>query len=306
MSNNTQVLNPVAINPRGGGDVIATDDLGGYKAQRVKLMTGATGVDGGNVSSANPLPVSMSGAPLPTGAATEATLLTLTKPSDQQHVIIDSSASVPVTGTFWQATQPVSAAALPLPADAATQTTLALIKAKTDNIDVALSTRTKPADQQHVIVDSSASIAVTGPLTDAQLRNSAVPVSGPLTDAQLRATPVPVSTAAVSTVNSTTATLAAGATFTGTGDDVSIYPSVVVALKTDQAGTLYIEFSPDNTNWDSSLSFSVAAAVNEVHRLSVTRPLHEHISFTADLLPVAVHFRLSASTHVSTQQHRPV
>ena len=35
--------------------------------------------------------------------------------------------------------------------------------------------------------------AVTGPLTDAQLRATAVPVSGPVTDAQLRATPVPVS-----------------------------------------------------------------------------------------------------------------
>lgn len=36
-------------------------------------------------------------------------------------------------------------------------------------------------------------VAVTGPLTDAQLRSSAVPVSGPLTDAQLRASAVPVS-----------------------------------------------------------------------------------------------------------------
>jgi hypothetical protein len=35
-----------------------------------------------------------------------------------------------------------------------TEATLALIKAKTDNIDVALSTRTKAADQQHVLVDS--------------------------------------------------------------------------------------------------------------------------------------------------------
>lgn len=35
-------------------------------------------------------------------------------------------------------------------ADVATQTTLAQIKAKTDNIDVALSTRTKPADTQNV------------------------------------------------------------------------------------------------------------------------------------------------------------
>lgn len=36
---------------------------------------------------------------------------------------------------------------------------------------------------------------VSGPLTDAQLRATALPVSGPLTDAQLRATSVPVSMA---------------------------------------------------------------------------------------------------------------
>lgn len=44
---------------------------------------------------------------------------------------------------------------------------LALIKAKTDNIDVAFSTRTKPADQQHVIVDSST--LPSGAATDATL-----------------------------------------------------------------------------------------------------------------------------------------
>lgn len=42
-------------------------------------------------------------------------------------------------------------------------------------------------------VSITGSVAVTGPLTDAQLRATAVPVSGPLTDAQLRATAVPVS-----------------------------------------------------------------------------------------------------------------
>lgn len=36
-------------------------------------------------------------------------------------------------------------------------------------------------------------VPVDGPLTDAELRASAVPVSGPLTDAQLRAAPVEVS-----------------------------------------------------------------------------------------------------------------
>lgn len=60
-------------------------------------------------------------------------------------------------------------------------------------------------------------------------------------------------------------------TYTSSTFDVYVYPSVVVACKTDQAGTLYMEFSPDGTNWDSSLSFTVSAGINEVHRLSVTR-----------------------------------
>lgn len=38
----------------------------------------------------------------------------------------------------------------------------------------------------------SGQLPVVGPLTDTELRATAVPVSGPLTDAQLRATPVPV------------------------------------------------------------------------------------------------------------------
>src|SRR6185369_17088770 len=42
-------------------------------------------------------------------------------------------------------------------------------------------------------VTFSTPVAVTGPLTDAQLRATPVPVSGPLTDTQLRATAVPVS-----------------------------------------------------------------------------------------------------------------
>jgi hypothetical protein len=40
------------------------------------------------------------------------------------------AAAVPVSGTFWQATQPVSAAALPLPAGAATEATIAALDGK--------------------------------------------------------------------------------------------------------------------------------------------------------------------------------
>lgn len=41
------------------------------------------------------------------------------------------------------------------------------------------------------------SMAVTGPLTDAELRATPVPVSGPLTDTQLRAAPVVITGAVV-------------------------------------------------------------------------------------------------------------
>ncbi len=86
----------------------------------------------------------------------------------------------------------IKAESLPLPAGAGTEATLAAIKAKTDNLDVALSTRTKPADQQHVLVDNL-------PATQ--------PVSGPLTNAELRATPV--STRLISTTASRTTVPAA-------------------------------------------------------------------------------------------------
>lgn len=44
-------------NPGSGGDTFAADELaGGIKVQRVKLMLGADGLNGGDVSSSNPLP----------------------------------------------------------------------------------------------------------------------------------------------------------------------------------------------------------------------------------------------------------
>lgn len=110
------------------------------------------------VAGGTPQPVSLATLPaLPAGAAVIG------------HVIVDSAPSTPVTGTFFQATQPVSLATLPaLVAGAAVighvisdtgSTTavtgnVAVTNAGLTNLDVALSTRTKPADQQHAIIDS--------------------------------------------------------------------------------------------------------------------------------------------------------
>ena len=69
-----------------------------------------------------------------------------------------------------------------------------------------------------------------------------------------------------STGNSTNTPLNDGQTFTGTGE-LNTFPEVLVTVKTDQSGILYAEFSDDNSNWDSSLSYNVDADTNEIHRL---------------------------------------
>ena len=58
----------------------------------------------------------------------------------------------------------------------------------------------------------------------------------------------------VSTANSSTTPLNTATTFTGTGE-LNEHSDVMVQVTTDQNGTLYMEFSPDGTNWDTSLTF---------------------------------------------------
>lgn len=66
----------------------------------------------------------------------------------------------------------------------------------------------------------------------------------------------------VSPGNSTTIPLGGGALFTGTSENVLEFSEITVNLagSTDAAdGTLYLDFSPDNVNWDVSLPLPVSA-----------------------------------------------
>jgi hypothetical protein len=212
--------------------------VGGRLDTNVGAWFGSTAPTIGQKAMANSLPVAIASdqpalpivaasLPLPTGAATEATLLGVKTGTDkipaspsQEHVTAGSPHAARLTdgAAFYKATtpadtQPISAVSLPLPTGAATEVTLALIKAKTDNLDVALSTR-----------------AVTG-LTDTELRATPVPVSGPLTDAQLRATPVLVSNGGDRDPNNSTDTpLASFADFTGAYTDCSTDASIYVHM----------------------------------------------------------------------------
>ena len=174
----------VVLNPGAGGAVIATDLVTGKEYQIIKIATGGSGV-ADEVTTLNPMPVTVITSVLPTDAATaanqqtdaltDAELRASPVPISGTVSVANFPATQPVSGTVavsnFPATQPISAVSLPLPTGAATA-----------------------ANQQ------------TDALTDTQLRATPVPVSGtvtantgltqPLTDTQLRASAVPVSIAA--------------------------------------------------------------------------------------------------------------
>lgn len=186
---------------------VATDEVGGFHYQLVKLAFGALDT-ATMVSVANPMPV--------TGAFYQATQpVSGTFFQATQPVSIASMPSTPVTGTFWQATQPVSLAS----------TTV------------------------------TGSVAVTGPVTDTQLRASAVPVSGAVI-----ATPPVNSSAGPTTFAASDAvvgapdgvgTLVSGASTAGSVVAIAVpngFTAWTVLLKNWVNGTVYTEASFNSTN----------------------------------------------------------
>ena len=87
-----------------------------------------------------------------------------------------------------------------------TYSEFAIVAAEPIPVDIQGATLTLDADGVEIkndvghpipVSDAGGSITVDGPLTDTELRATAVPVSGPLTDTELRATALPVSAAAL-------------------------------------------------------------------------------------------------------------
>jgi hypothetical protein len=80
--------------------------------------------------------------------------------------------------------------------------------------------------------------------------------------------------------NNSTTPLAGAATFTGTGE-LHYVPDVSVSCQSDVAGTLYFQFSNDNSNWTTfpTAGFTVAAGVHEYHNARVTGR-YFRVSFT--------------------------
>lgn len=142
---------------------MASDDIGGVKHQRVKAGFGADG-EYTDADATHGLPVEIVAAidllvhaaslPLPTGAATQATLAS---------ILSLLTAGIPVTGNVEVVNDvgsalPISASSLPLPTGAATQATLAA-----------------------VLAQLVAGVPVTGSVEVANDSGSPLPVSGTVT-----------------------------------------------------------------------------------------------------------------------------
>lgn len=158
------MANDTVLLPGGGGDTIRTEEIGLVKYPVSKIALGAAGVDDGDVSAANPMPV--------TGTLTVNVGLT-----DSQL----RATPVPVSGTLT--------------------VNVGLTDAQLRATAVPVSGPLTDAQLRATPIAVTGTVTSTGGLTDAELRATPVPVSGPLTDAQLRATPVPVSGTVTTTIS---------------------------------------------------------------------------------------------------------
>jgi len=112
----------------------------------------------------------------------------------------------------------------------------------------------------------------------------------------------------VSTDNSSSTPLGAGATFTGTAEDVSDYACIYLQVYSDQASAsdgLVIEYSTDGTNFDSDDSFTISADESEFYTLP-PQARYMRVRYTNGATPQTV-FRLQISlkhTYAIPSSHR--
>ena len=132
------------------------------------------------------------------------------------------NSTVPVTGTFFQATQPVSAASLPLPAGAATEATLAARIPVNGQALMAASVPVTLASNQSALPVTLTSTTITGTVT----ADTELPAAAALADATANPT-TPLVGAALETFNGTTWDRARGDTANGLDVDVTRLPALV-------------------------------------------------------------------------------
>jgi hypothetical protein len=112
-------------------------------------------------------------------------------------------------------------------------------------------------------------------------------------------------TSFISTDNSSTTLLTNTSVFTGTWEDVGSYSDAIISIATDQNGTYSIQFSPDGTNLDSTLTrYFRTSQIEAPHRFTITRR-YMRVVFTNDSGSDQTYFRLQTSIGTKTPLNAP-
>lgn len=137
---------------------------------------------------------------------------------------------------------------------------------------VALDAATLAALETISVANFPATQPVSGPLTDSQLRASAVPVSGPLTDAQLRAAAVPATLPSATLAVTATGAAAAAVTLTLPAPGAGLFQHITAleltlystAARTGVAAPIVV--TTTNLPGSPAFTFGTAAAIGSVDR----------------------------------------
>ncbi len=218
---------------------IATDDVGGAQYQYVKPAFGADGT-ATPVSSANPLPVDVGSLPLAADASTatkqDAILAALAGLGDAVAAV---TAAVQATGAVYvsnfPATQPVSGT-VTVANPVSTVAVSNLPATQPVSGTVAVSNLPTTQAVSGTVTVGNASLAVTGPATNAELRAAALPVS-------LASAPLPSDAATQTTLAALLASankVRPAQTHAAVTLDATISPPTS-ALRFDAAGTVVIQ-----------------------------------------------------------------
>lgn len=152
------------------GDVYASDDIGGVKFQRVKLVLGANNANDGDVSSSNPVPVS--GTVTASGPLTDAQLRAAPVEVDASGATVDVNiVSGSSSGTEYTEGD----------TDASITGTAILWEDGSDTLRAVSAAKPLPvgdAGGTLSVDDGGASLSVDGPLTDTELRATPIEVDG--------------------------------------------------------------------------------------------------------------------------------
>lgn len=117
---------------------------------------------------------------------------------------------------------------------------------------------------------------------------------------------IPAIAGAVSEGNSSTTPLTAGAVFTGQWINVANQDSIVVAATTDQNGKIEVQFSPDGSNVDSTLTrYYRTDGIEPPHRFTITRR-YARVVFTNTSASNQTYLRLQTSTGTKGDLNAPI